>query len=134
MVIKLLADFYIRTLLRHDGETATKHIHKMVAVAFIQNPENKRCVDHINHDRTNNHILNLRWATHTENSQNISIKSNNTSGTTGVSFYKKTQKWLAHIQADGRNIHLGLFVRIEDAIVARQNAEIYHFGEFRSTA
>ena len=45
-------------------------IHRLVAAAFIPNPENKPCIDHIDGNRTNNHADNLRWVTAKENSNN----------------------------------------------------------------
>jgi len=123
---------YLQVNLRNDGDTSSKNVHKIVAVAFLENPANKRCVDHQDRCKTNNHISNLRWATHTENNQNASIKSNNTSGTTGVSFHRGAQKWMAQIKADGRNINLGYFREKTDAIVARQEAEMTYFGEYRA--
>ena len=125
---------YLMVTLMNDGERSSKKIHKIVASAFLENPENKINVDHISRDRTNNHVNNLRWATASENAQNRSITSRNTSGVKGVSFHKSSQKWRAQIDADGRKIYLGSFEDKNDAIVARENAEIYHFGEFRSTA
>jgi len=125
---------YLTVVLFNDGDQSTKTVHKMVASAFLENPENKRCVDHQDRCKTNNHISNLRYATDAENNQNISIKSNNTSGVTGVCFYKKNQKWRAYIKADGRIIHLGYFEDKNDAIVARQDAEMTYFGEYRSSA
>lgn len=45
-------------------------VHRLVALAFIPNPENKPCVDHIDRDVSNNDVSNLRWATYHENNSN----------------------------------------------------------------
>jgi hypothetical protein len=50
-------------------------IHRLVAAAFIPNPENKPCIDHIDGDRANNHADNLRWVTVKENQNNPITKS-----------------------------------------------------------
>ena len=50
-------------------------LHRLVAAAFIPNPENKPCIDHIDGDRANNHADNLRWVTVKENQNNPITKS-----------------------------------------------------------
>ena len=62
---------YACVRLRTDmGVTKTYSIHRLVAQAFIPNPENKPTVDHINRDRLDNRVENLRWATHEEQQSN----------------------------------------------------------------
>ncbi len=82
----------------------SKRLHKLVAQAFLFNPENKPFVDHIDNNRRNNNLNNLRFATSQENSQNRSISSKNTSGTKGVSWHKGQKRWLAKICINGKVI------------------------------
>ena len=78
-------------------------------------------------DRINNNEgyepSNVRWATASEQSINQRPRKNNTSLCRGVYWNKKTNKWRAHIKNNGKDKHLGTFGCIEDAIVARKNAE-----------
>ena len=52
-------------------------IHRLLGLCYIENPENKLCVDHINRIRTDNRLENLRWATYRENSLNASLRKDN---------------------------------------------------------
>lgn len=90
-------------------------------------------IDHINGDPSDNRLVNLREATRAENGRNLRRKSNNTSGTSGVSFCASTGKWQAQIMINRRNKNLGLFANFQDAIAVRKAAEILHFGEFART-
>jgi hypothetical protein len=91
-------------------------------------------IDHRDGDRTNNRINNLRLATNQENIRNSKTKVNNTSGVSGVCFHNRRKKWRARIRANGKRINLGLFGLFEDAVIARKQAEIFYFGEFRRNA
>ena len=61
---------YLAVSLTKLGKQKVFYIHKLVAEAFIPNPENKPCVDHINTIRTKNEVTNLRWVTYEENNNN----------------------------------------------------------------
>lgn len=65
---------YLVITLRRDGKNIGRQIHRMIAEAFIPNPENKPCIDHINAIRTDNRIDNLRWCTYKENNNNPIFK------------------------------------------------------------
>ena len=58
---------YMRIELSKNGKPKQLFVHRLLANAFIPNPENKKCVDHINGIRDDNRLENLRWVTHKEN-------------------------------------------------------------------
>lgn len=64
-----------KTVALCNGMRKTFRLHRLVAAAFIPNPDNKPCIDHIDGDRANNHADNLRWSTRKQNANNpISIE------------------------------------------------------------
>src|SRR3990167_657246 len=63
----MVSNGYVRISLNHNKDN--RMIHRIVAEAFIPNPENKRCVNHIDGDKQNNRLDNLEWATYQENEQ-----------------------------------------------------------------
>lgn len=96
--------------------------------------ESGQVVDHRDGDGLNNRMENLRAATHAENSRNQQIKSNNTSGYKGVSYYKSMRKWVATINIPGRgNKAVGFFDTKEAAAAAYHEAAAEHHGEFART-
>lgn len=86
-------------------------------------------IDHINRNKTDNRIANLRDVSHKQNGQNASKPSNNTSGHTGVYWYKRDSKWQAKIMHNQKLIHLGYFTTIEDAVSARKAAEKFYWAD-----
>ena len=68
-------------------------IHRLIGIHYIPNDENKPFVDHMNRDRTDNRICNLRWATSSENNQNKGIRIDNTTGVKNISYDKFQDRW-----------------------------------------
>lgn len=87
-------------------------------------------VDHINGNKTDNRISNLRIASHLENTANQKIRVTNSSGAKGVKWHKGAKKWVAVITKNYQDIHLGCFDLKEEAIFARAKAEKELFGQF----
>jgi len=86
-------------------------------------PEND--LDHRDRIRHHNWIDNLREATKSCNAKNAKIRSNNASGITGVSWYKRKKKWQAYIQDKKHKvIYLGIFTSLLEAAKARYAAEV----------
>ncbi len=61
---------YNKVALFNKGKRKDINIHRLVAIHFIPNIDNKKCVDHINRNRKDNRVKNLRWATYSENRLN----------------------------------------------------------------
>jgi len=121
---------YYIVILRKDKTSKTYSIHRLVADAFLENPLNKKCVDHIDNNPKNNMLCNLRWATYNENNRNCTKRKNTTSIYKGVTYFKKNQKWCAHIKINGKLQHIGYFKNEEDAGRAYDEKALQLFGEY----
>ena len=90
-------------------------------------------VDHVNRHRSDNRWVNLRLATRSQNQCNMSTPRTNTSGYKGVSWSSSRNKWVAHIGYNRKVKNLGRFDSFEDAVKARDSAEINIHGEFATS-
>ena len=110
---------YSKVKLSKNNVAIRFYIHRLIALAFIPNPDEKPFIDHIDRNRLNNSITNLRWVTCAENCQNASVQKNSKSGVAGVTFQKKSNLW----RATRQNRYLGSFKTMEEAINCRNNSE-----------
>jgi len=86
-------------------------------------------IDHINHNRSDNRLKNLRAVPSCENHKNRTISRRNSSGFNGVCWMKGFGKWASYIGVGGEKIMLGYFNELSDAVLARLKADIkygYH--------
>lgn len=106
---------YKQIVLSKDNELETFLVHRLIAIAFIENPNLDLFdwVDHRDGDTLNNSIKNLRWITASGNCMNK--KSRGSSKYLGVNWNKASNKWVARISIDGKRKFLGYFDDEEEA-------------------
>lgn len=68
-VLKPRLSDYNRVVLSNKKKTKTLLVHRIIAIAFLPNPQNKKCVNHKDGNKLNNNLENLEWVTHKENSK-----------------------------------------------------------------
>jgi hypothetical protein len=118
---------YKRINLKTNGKWKKFLIHRLVGIAFSENPDNKKVIDHIDNNPANNNVKNLRWCSQKENLANQGKRINNTSGYKGVSFHKQHNKYQAMMYINGKKKHLGLFLTAEEASRAYEaKAKVIH--------
>lgn len=105
-----------------DGKSRPRTLHALLL------PVSKGLhVDHINGDKLDNRLSNLRGATPAVNQVNRHrLNRNNTSGVRGVT--KRSDTWIAQIMVNRKQLYLGSFSQLEDAIACRRAAELEHYG------
>jgi hypothetical protein len=116
--------------LKLKGKTYYEHqIVFLMHNAYI--PEE---VDHIDADKHNNNIENLRAATRLQNSLNMPRRADNKSGHKNVCWHAAANKWQVSVKANGKRMNFGLFEDLElAALVASEARDKYH-GEFARVA
>ena len=87
-------------------------------------------IDHINNNKIDNRIENLRSATSAQNSGNAKLSLKNKSGFKGVHFSKQLKKWRGGVCVKGRTTYTAPFEVIEDAVVAVQKLRLELHGEY----
>jgi len=108
--------------------------HRLVWLLCTGEDPGEFQLDHINCDKCDNRIENLRLVTNQQNNMNLSgAQSNSKSGVLGVYWNKAKNKWQTKIGHNGKIIHLGYFYTIKDATAARIAAETTMFGEYAPT-
>jgi hypothetical protein len=113
---------YFRVILSKNGNIKAFQIHQLVAMSFLNHKpdRHKLVIDHINSDKLDNRMENLKIVTNRENcSKERTIKSGLP---VGVTFYKKTNKYMSTIKINGKKKYLGSFNTIEEASQAYQLA------------
>lgn len=105
-------------------ETSVLFIHQIVAeIKYGEYNHKAYMPDHLSRDTNDNRKCNIALKTNQKNCRNRGKSKTNTSGKTGVSFSKQKGVWVSYITVDYKTIHLGNFLKYEDAVEARKKAE-----------
>lgn len=122
-------DGYYKVILSYTKPQKHKFIHRLLANAFVPNPDNLPYVDHIDRDKKNNLLTNLRWVNRTQNNQNTDTRGQ--SGYKGV-FLKKSKfnlkkPYEVYINYNKTRFFVGAFSTPEEAAIAynKKAYEIY---------
>lgn len=116
-----------------EFEGKAYRVHRVIWEMMYGPIPKEKIIDHINGNKDDNRVVNLRIATYSQNQFNKANTKTNPSGRTGVTKSKnKAHGWKVEIKLNGKNKYIGSFDTIEDAIKAREMAEQVCCGEFRT--
>ena len=120
---------YYRISLTKDKERYKFYIHRLLAINFIPNPLNRPQVDHIDRNRQNNDLSNLRWVTQAENQANTGVRINNILREKNIYpakvLYPNKGGYVVRIVRNGIN-KTKYFKELEDAIDYRNAVLMYY--------
>lgn len=116
---------------KSNGYWKIKHNNKIYGahrvVWLLMKGDLPKQIDHIDGNRSNNKIENLRVANNYQNTQNAKLRKDNTSGVKGVDWRPKQQKWRVRISSNGVKINLGFYDDLELAeLVITEARNKYH--------
>jgi hypothetical protein len=120
----------------HNGEKwtgTTFYLHRWIWDSWANRSLGGLQIDHINGDKLDNRLENLRVATNSQNQCNNRVRKDSSSKFKGVYYSKSKHKYRAHIYANGKSIHLGFYTDPLEAAKAYDQAAIHYFGEFART-
>lgn len=103
-------------------------LHRLIYMMF--NGYFPKEIDHINGNRSDNHIENLRPAIGGQNQQNSKIRKDNKSGAKNVYWFKELKKWKVDIRFNGKRNYIGVFEDLELAELVAQEARDKYHGKF----
>ncbi len=121
----------VAIILHNNPKSKPFKINRLVATHFISNPNNYTIVDHIDGNRQNDCVENLRWVNRRHNSLNSNMKSSNTNGIKGIFYHQKRDQWGATFYTEEGKSSYKLFKTKEEAIEYRlKMVALYYPSEY----
>lgn len=113
---------YLKVWLYKNGKRKMFYVHRLVAQAFLENPDALPMVNHKDFDKANNDVGNLEYCTARYNMTYSAIAKQTSSSYLGVTWNKRARKWQAQYQIGKKKIYIGCFGTQEEAHIAYVNA------------
>jgi HNH endonuclease/AP2 domain len=126
----LMKSGYILIRLRVNSKVYSIYAHH-IAYYKMHGVWPPKEIDHKRGKKSDNRWRKLRLAKHYQNGANSKLGINNTTGISGVSWYKSSNKYRVRIKYKYKEIHVGYFDTLREAKRARRRAERQYFGKFR---
>ena len=114
---------YLQVGLYQNGRHKNYKIHRLIAEHYIPNPDNRKEVDHINRNKKDNRIENLRWVTRSENNLNTTVQKDNALGIKNICYDKTYDRYDYKKTIMGQR-HRKTFKTIEEAIAYKEEYEL----------
>lgn len=122
---KIRRDGYRAVRLTVDGNGMSFLAHRVAwFITYGEWPRGQ--IDHMNGDRADNRLCNLRAVSQHENLLNMKCPADSKTGVPGVTWSKHAKRWLVRVNIDKRTKNLGYYLNFEEAVAARRSAEQKH--------
>jgi len=121
---------YLQVGLYQNGRHKNYKIHRLIAEHYIPNPDNRKEVDHINRNKKDNRIENLRWVTRSENNLNTTVQKDNALGIKNICYDKTYDRYDYKKTIMGQR-HRKTFKTLEEAIAYKEEYELSLDNESR---
>lgn len=118
---------YFFCWLHSGGNSKMFYLHRLLALAFIPNPDKYMYVDHIDGNKLNNSLSNLRWCSQSANVRNQHKKRRD--GLRGCYYHKQNNRWCSSITVNKKKIALGCFATEVEANAAYEHARKLSFNK-----
>jgi hypothetical protein len=115
---------YYQVALHYNGKIQRLHVHRVIMCLHLgRDLKRSEVVDHINRDKQDNRVENLRLVNHSVNALNTAPRKNNTSGYKYISWCKQKTKWQVSSTKPGKRVHVGFYETLDEAILAKKTYE-----------
>jgi hypothetical protein len=110
---------YPHLCLSKEGKCFGRYIHRLVATEFIANPNNEYSVDHLNNDKTDNRVCNLKWESLSGQAHNRISQNQVLGKERNICWIARLNKWEVRLSHKGKYVFGKTYLTIEEAIAGR---------------